>query len=184
MAGEGAPGGPRRQSQSVSTENRGILGRLRSFFELSMLLSAWEGLVAASVVPSVILLIFQAAFDAGIVWQWVLIYLCDGLYVAAIVVRLLTDYCRKGRALAAERRRKSLVFYYLKLSVDVASVVPLEVFAFAATGSRGETLELAAILRLTRFIRCYRTWGFISKCGIVFREEILLWVTFLLADFI
>ena len=164
-----APPGSRRQSQSVSTENRRVLGRLRSFFEPSVLLKLWEGLVAVSVVLSVVLLIFQAAFDAGIIWQWVLIYLCDGLYVAAILVRLLTDFFRKGRVVGTDRTRKSAVMHYLKLSVDVASVVPLELFAFAATGSREETLELAAFLRLTRVIRCYHTWAFISEWGKQYR---------------
>ena len=162
MTEGGPPTGARRQSHSAPAESGRGLGRLRSLFQLSTLLSMWEALVAASVVPSVILVVFQAAFDAGIVWQWVVIYLGDALFVAAMVARFLTGYVKRG-VLVTDR--KSVVLYYLKrsFSADLASVVPLELFAFAATGSWGETLALAAILRLNRCIRCYRIWAFIGE---------------------
>ena len=162
MTGEEPPGGARRQSHSVPTENREMLVRLRSLFQLSVLLRVWEALVAASIVLSVVLVVFQAAFDAGIVWQWVLIYLCDGLYIVGVVIRFVTWYIKKG-VLVTDRARESVVLNYLKLTADLGSIIPLELFAFAATGSRGETLVLAAVLRLNRCIRCYRTWNFISE---------------------
>ena len=160
--GQGRPRGARRQSHSVSTENQGRLARLRSLFNPSSLLAVWEALVAVSVVPSVFFVVFQAAFDAGSIWQWVLIYVADTLFVASMVSRFLTGYVERG-VLVTDRR--SVVLHYLKrsFSADLASVLPLEVFAFAATGSREETLALAAILRLNRCVRCYRVWNFISE---------------------
>ena len=173
--GKERPGDARRQSQSVSTERRGFVGRLRSLLQPSMLLAAWEALVAASIIPSVALVIFQVAFDAGIVWQWVIMYVADALFAASMLARFLTGYVKRG-VLVTDR--KLVVLYYLKrsFSADLLSVIPLELFAFAATGSREETLALAAILRLNRCIRCYRVWAFISKdimlprkyCGVLF----------------
>ena len=160
--GRGPPTGARRQSHSASTEPQGRLGRLRSLFRPSALLAVWEALVAASVLPSVFLVVFQAALDAGTVWQWVVIYLADGLFLLAMLARFLTGYVERG-VLVTDR--KSVVLHYLKrsFSADLASVFPLELFAFAATGSREETLVLAALLRLNRCIRCYRVWTFISE---------------------
>ena len=152
----------RRQSHSVSAEHTGYFARLRSLFKPSILLAAWEALVAASIIPSVLLILFQIPFDAGIVWQWVFIYLADAIFIASMVARFLTGFMKRG-VLVTDR--KLVVLYYLKrsFSVDLLSVIPFELFAFAATGSREETLALAAILRLNRCIRCYRVWTFIGK---------------------
>ena len=162
MAEERPPGGPRRQSQNITTEPRGFAGRLRSLFKPAMLQAAWEALVAASILPSIVLVVFQAVFDAGIRWQWAILYIADALFVASTVARFLTGYKERG---ALVTNRKLVVLNYLKrsFSVDLLSVLPLEVFAFAATGSHEETLALAAILRLNRCIRCYRVWTYICK---------------------
>ena len=160
MPKERPPEGPRRQS--ITAEPRGLAGHLRSRFKLTMLQAAWEALVAASIVPSIVLVVFQAAFDAGIKWQWVILYIADALFVASMVARFLTGYKERGALIT---NRKLVVLHYLKrsFSVDLLSVLPLEVFAFAATGSHEETLALAAFLRLNRCIRCYRVWTYICK---------------------
>lgn len=159
MTEERPPGGAR---QATSVERRGFVGRLRALFKPSMWLAHWDAIVAASIIPSIVFVIFQVAFDAGIVWQWVIIYLADALFIASMVARFLTGFKKRGELVTD---RKKVVLNYLKrsFSADLLSVVPLEVFAFVATGSRGETLVLAAILRLNRCIRCYRIWTFISK---------------------
>lgn len=156
------PGSGRRMSRNVAVEHRGVAARLRSFFNPSLWLSAWEALVVASIVPSILLVVFQVAFDAEIVWQWVVIYSADALFIASIVARFLTGYMKRG-VLVTDR--KMVVLNYLKRSffVDLFTVVPLEIFAFAATGSREEVLVVAAYLRLNRCVRCYRVWTFISE---------------------
>ena len=167
MAEEGPSGGSRRQSQSLAAEPRGFRGRFRSLFKLAMLQTAWETLVAASIVPSIVLVVFQAVFDAGIVWQWIVIYIADALFIASMLARFLTGYKERG---ALVTNRKLVVLNYLKrsFSVDLLSVLPLEVFAFIATGGHEETLALAAILRVNRCIRCYRVWTFICKKKMMF----------------
>lgn len=166
----------RRQSQNVSFEHRGLFWSLRSLLKPSMLLDAWETLVAASIFVSIMLVIFQVAFDAGIVWQWLVAYVADALFIASMIVRFLTGYMKRG-VLVTER--KLVVLHYLKRSfaVDLLSVLPFEVFALMTPGDleRGETLVLAAFLRLNRCIRCYRVWVHIGNkkniftcvCGII-----------------
>ena len=162
MDEERHPRDSRRQSQNLAFERRGFLWRLRSLLKASMLLDAWDTLVAASIFISMLFVIFQVAFDAGVVWQWILIYIADALFIASMIFRFLTGYMKRG-VLVTER--KLVILHYLKrsFSVDLFSVVPFEVFALAAGGDRGETLLLAAFLRLFRCIRCYRVWTLICK---------------------
>ena len=162
MAEERPPGDARRASQHVAVESSGVVGRLRSLIKPSALLDAWEALVAASILISMIFVIFQVTFDAGMVWQWVIMYIADALFVASMFARFLTGYMKRG-VLVTER--KLVVLNYLKRTffLDLLSVIPLEIFAFAATGGRGETLEIASFLRLNRCIRFYRVWTYIGE---------------------
>ena len=146
------------RSQNVAGK-RGGLARFVSLFRPSKWLVSWEALVAASILPSVTAVMFQAAFDAGAVWLWIIIYILDLLYFASIVVRFVTGYKKRGVLVTAKRK---VVRHYLKRSFlpDLLSVVPLEVLAFAA--GRGG-VALAACLRLNRCVRCYCVWTFISE---------------------
>jgi len=135
---------------------RGGLARLVSLLRPSKWLVSWEALVAASILPSVAAVMFQAAFDAGTVWLWIVIYILDLLYFASMVVHFVTGYKKRGVLLTG---RSKVVLNYLKRSflLDLLSVVPLEVLA----GSGG--VALAACLRLNRCIRCYRVLTFICE---------------------
>lgn len=118
----------------------------------------WEIVVAVSVILSIFLVTFQAVFNANLVWQWVLIYALDVLYVVSIVLRFVTGYKKRG-VLVAERRKIALHYLKTYFIPDLLSVLPLEIFAFAST----DAILVAAFLRLNRCIRCYRVWIFLSK---------------------
>ena len=66
-----------------ATGKRGGLARLVSLLRSSKWLVSWEALVAASILPSVAAAMFQAAFDAGTVWLWIVVYILDLLYFAS-----------------------------------------------------------------------------------------------------
>ena len=66
-----------------ATGKRGGLARLVSLFRPSKWLVSWEALVAASILPSMAAAMFQAAFDAGTVWLWIVVYILDLLYFAS-----------------------------------------------------------------------------------------------------
>lgn len=156
------PRDSRRQSQNVTFERRGFFWNLRMLLKLSLVLDALDTVVAASIFVSMVLVIFQVTFDAGIVWQWIIMYIADVLFMASIVARFLTGYMKRG-VLVTERKLVALNYLKRSFFVDLFSVVPFEVFAFiAASGGRGETLVFAAFLRLNRCIRCYRVWTLIG----------------------
>lgn len=116
-----------------------------------LLVRLWETLVAVTTVLSVTFVTIQAAFDAGVVWQIVLLYLFDCIYVVAILLRFLTGYEEKGVAVTNHRK---IAVRYLKSTLvpDLISVVPLELTSLAADNS----MYVAAFLRLNRLVRCYR----------------------------
>lgn len=133
--------------------NRFILLLQKSFAKLM-----WEIVVAVSVILSIFLVTFQAVFHASLVWQWVLIYALDVLYVVSIVMRFVTGYKKRG-VLVTERRKIALHYLKTYFIPDLLSVLPLEIFAFASA----DAILVAAFLRLNRCIRCYRVWTFLSK---------------------
>ena len=118
----------------------------------------WEVIVAASVVPSIFLVTFQAVFHANLLWQWVLIYALDVVYVVSIILRFMTGYKKRGVTVAEQSK---IALNYLKtfLIPDLLSVFPLELFALASA----DTVYIAAFLRLNRCIRCYKVWTFLGK---------------------
>ena len=95
-----------------------------------LLVRLWETLVAVTTVMSVTLVTIQAAFDASAVWQIVLLYLFDCIYIVAILLRFLTGYEEKGVAVTNHRK---IAIRYLKstLVLDLISVVPLELTSLA-----------------------------------------------------
>ena len=133
--------------------NRFTLLLQKSFAKL-----IWEIVVAVSVILSIFLVTFQAVFHASLVWQWVLIYVLDALYVVSIVLRFVTGYKKRG-VLVTERRKIALHYLKTYFIPDLLSVLPLEIFAFASA----DAILVAAFLRLNRCIRCYRVWTFLSK---------------------
>jgi len=137
------------RTSTTDTQNNHLLSRIKLI---------WEVVVAASVVPSIFLVTFQAVFNANLIWQWVLIYALDVLYVVSIVLRFMTGYKERGVTVAEQRR---IALHYLKtfLIPDLLSVIPLELFAFASA----DTVCIAAFLRLNRCIRCYKVWTFLGK---------------------
>ena len=121
-----------------------------------------EAVVALSILPSIGLVIFQAAFDAGIFWQWAIIYVIDVLYVASMCVNSVAGYVKRGVLVTQWRK---VVLHYLTRGFvpDVISVLPIEFLALAAAGFTEQGLTWAAILRLNRCIRCYRVWFYLGK---------------------
>ncbi len=118
----------------------------------------WNSIIAYSVIYSTFLVTLQAAFHAGIVWQLVVIYLLDVLYLGAVVVRFFTGYTKRG-VVVTDRRRIALQYAKTALVPDVLSLLPLEIFALAA----GNVTYVAAFLRLNRCIRWYRVWTFLGE---------------------
>ena len=88
----------------------------------------------------------------------VLFYVCDFVYVCCMVSSLLLGYKKRG-VVITDKKQVLKEYFKTRLIIDSISILPLEVFAVAAT--RGEFY--AAILRLNRVVRCYLPWKLCSK---------------------
>ena len=125
----------------------------------SKVTAIWETTIASSILFSTFLVTFQAAFHAGIVWQLVIVYLLDVLYLCGVLLRFLTGYKARG-VVVTERRKIALQYAKTALLPDLFSLLPLEIFALAASDNVG---YIAAFLRLNRCSRCYRVWTYLCK---------------------
>lgn len=125
----------------------------------SLVLLAWETIVAVSVVLSILLITIQATYNANSLWQLVLVYLCDGIFVASIVIRFFTGYENKG-ALVSNHRQIAGRYLKTTLIPDIVSVIPLEVVCLSFDRY---LLFYAALLRLNRLLRLYKPIVLLSK---------------------
>ena len=118
----------------------------------------WDVTVVVSTLLSIFFVTFQAFYNAGIRWQWIIIIVADIVYIASIVVTFFRSFMKKGVKITS---KKEIVLHYIHTSFlpDVVSILPLEIFCFAASN----VVYAAAMLRLNRCIRCYKPWTFLCE---------------------
>ena len=142
---------------SLSVQRKGPLSK--SWHDVKLWVALiWDCIISLSIIPSTFLVIFQLTFDAGLLWQWAIVYIMDLLYCAHIALRFVRGYQKKGEVIT---NKKKIALNYICTSFfpDLISVLPLEVFCVAA----GNYVYVAAFLRLNRCIRWYRVWTFLSE---------------------
>ena len=118
----------------------------------------WEAVVAFSGIVSALVIIYQAAFHAGLLWQWALVYSMDVIYIGYMVYRFFRPFKKRGEVV---RNRKKIALNYIRTSffLDLLSVLPLELFALATS----HPIYISAFLRLNRCIRFYKPWTLLCK---------------------
>ncbi len=123
-----------------------------------IVLFIWDVIVVVSTLPSIFFVTFQAFYNAGIQWQWIIIYIADIVYIVSIVVTFFRSFMKKGVKITS---KKEIALHYIRTSLlpDIVSVLPLELFCFAASN----VLYAATLLRLNRCIRCYKPWAFLCE---------------------
>ena len=136
--------------------------RLRQSLPLSpnsRLVLVLDLLVLTIVVCSYMAVCYQAAFHSSLTWLLVLFYFCDALYVLGAFSRFFVGY--KDRGVVVRSVRKSAVrLLKSTFTVDVLSLLPLELLALAVGDA---SFTVAALLRLNRVLRCYRLFLFFSE---------------------
>ena len=117
----------------------------------------WDVIVVLSTIPSIFFVTFQVFYSA-IPWQLSIIYIADLIYLISIVANFFKSYTKKGVKITS---KKKIALHYISTTffLDFVSILPLEVFCFAASN----VLFVSALLRLNRCIRCYKVWTFLSK---------------------
>ena len=142
---------------SVTDHNGGICSKLWCAFK-HYVPYIWDVIVVLSIIPSSFLVTFQVFYNAGIPWQWSIVYITDLIYIASIVVQFLRSYRKRGVEITS---KKKIALHYVCRSFfpDLISVLPLELFCFIAPN----TTYISAFLRLNRCIRCYKVWTFLCE---------------------
>jgi len=103
--------------------------------------------------------VYQACVDASSSgYLYAVIYLGDVVHIMNTLLLFLTACKNRGRIIVDRHVivKKNLNHF---LVIDIISLIPLEVFAFASTS----VLLTAALLRLPRILRFIRVIQFFSK---------------------
>ncbi len=116
----------------------------------------WDVIVVISVLPSIFLVTFQAFYSADILWHWPIIYVTDAVYLVNIVATFFRSFKRRGVKITS-KNDIAVNYFCSSFFPDLASVLPLELFSFAASN----VIYAGSLLRLNRCIRCYKPWTFL-----------------------
>lgn len=122
---------------------------------------AWDVFVVCSIIPSTFLVIYQAFFNAAVVWHWIVIYAGDIIYVTSVILRCFRSYQNHRGEIITDKEQ--IVTHYLCSSFlyDFLSIVPFEVIA--VIGGVDGLNYVAALLRLNRSLRLYHIWIFLCE---------------------
>ena len=111
------------------------------------------------VVCSFMSVCYQAAFHSSLTWPLALFYLCDALYFLGVFSRFFVGYKDRG-VVVRSVRKNALRLLKSTFTIDVLSLLPLELLALTVSNA---AFTVAALLRLNRVLRCYRLFLFFSE---------------------
>lgn len=120
--------------------------------------SKWQEVLVLAVIISLFLGVFMVTLDSTKIGVWILVYLCDALFIVDMVLMFFTTY--KGKGGIQVYKRNKIIRKYLRnqFSVDLLSVLPIEVFAFLLDK---DTLWMnIALFRLNRLLRVYKIFAY------------------------
>ena len=125
----------------------------------SKVLLVWRLFHALLVHATVLAVVYQACVDAssnGVIYA--VIYVGDAIHVTNTLLFFFVAYKSRGRIISDRRVifKKNLNHF---LVIDIISLIPLEIFAFASSS----VLLTAAFLRLPRILRFIRVLQFFSE---------------------
>ena len=121
----------------------------------------WQDFVILTVLCVVCGEAFLAAFDATPTALWVLMYICDFIYLVDMILMFFTAYKNKDGIWITHRRK--IVYHYLAghFPLDVLSLLPIGLIAFSL--NHDELWMNMSFLRLNRLLRVYRIFAFFGK---------------------
>lgn len=122
----------------------------------------WDVFLIISIIVTGFLVTFQIVYDSSVYWQWIVIYIGDGIFFLSIIFRFFRSYTdERGEKIADLEgiAKKYLSSYFI---LDVISIIPIEIIAFGLPKRDVQEYFLAAF-RLNRYIRLYRVWLFLRE---------------------
>ncbi|XP_047209990.1 cyclic nucleotide-gated cation channel-like [Girardinichthys multiradiatus] len=119
----------------------------------------WLIVVGAAVFYNFTLLVVRACFDELqmkniLVWL-VLDYICDGVYILDIAVRLHTGFLDQGLLVKDVRRLRETYIRTLQCTLDVCSILPTDLLYLIAGMSYTPLLRFNRLLRLPRLFEFF-----------------------------
>ncbi|TDH07894.1 hypothetical protein EPR50_G00111330 [Perca flavescens] len=119
----------------------------------------WLMLIGAAVFYNWTLLVVRACFDElqmrnVLVWL-VLDYICDGVYILDIAVRLHTGFLDQGLMVKDVRRLRETYVRTLQCKIDICSILPTDLLYLAVGMSYTPLLRFNRLLRLSRLFEWF-----------------------------
>ena len=124
--------------------------------------AGWRAFVAASIPPTLFMVIYLAAFDARTIWMLVLVYASDITYLVSVIERLAIKFKERSN-LNTSHYRKIIYVFKGPFLLDFLSMLPLEAFAYIMLSVGEDATNLLGYLYLNRCFRGYRTWIYLCK---------------------
>ncbi|MED6292957.1 Cyclic nucleotide-gated olfactory channel [Characodon lateralis] len=119
----------------------------------------WLIVVGAAVFYNFTLLVVRACFDElqmkNIQVWLVLDYICDGVYILDIAVRLHTGFLDQGLLVKDVRRLRETYIRTLQCALDVSSILPTDLLYLIAGMSYTPLLRFNRLLRLPRLFEFF-----------------------------
>ena len=121
----------------------------------------WETVNTLAVFLSCLVVPYQASFNSEPSILWVLVYIMDAIFLIDVVLQFYLAYYSEGSLITDPKqiRRRYLKGLFI---VDVITLLPLEVFTFAAKSSL-KWHQAMSLLRLNRLLRIHRLLQFFGK---------------------
>ena len=148
----------------------------------SLVVWIWDCFIVLGVLLSFLSFFYLVAFYSSLLRVLVLFYVGDVLHAVDLVVRFFVAYKERG-VVVASLRKNAWRIVKTTLIVDIASIIPLEVFALASSN----VYTVAAWLRFNRLLRLYKIVVFFSKytctiptillVGIFNTKRVYVWYT-------
>ncbi|XP_022073372.1 cyclic nucleotide-gated cation channel-like isoform X4 [Acanthochromis polyacanthus] len=119
----------------------------------------WLMVIGAAVFYNWTLLVVRACFDElqmsnVLVWL-VLDYVCDGVYILDIVVRLHTGFLDQGLMVKDVRRLRETYIRTLQCQLDISSILPTDLLYLTVGTSYTPLLRFNRLLRLPRLFEFF-----------------------------
>ncbi|CAH1786243.1 unnamed protein product [Owenia fusiformis] len=127
---------------------------------LHPVMRTWQAFVVWTIVLSVIIDMFMAAFTSQVLTLWILVYFCDAVFIINIILTFFTGYLDKG-ILVDEKRQIGIRYLRTTFVLDAISILPLDLFAFVVVGQ--PIWKTLTQLRTNRYIRFYKIPSFFDN---------------------
>ncbi|KAM6953772.1 cyclic nucleotide gated channel subunit alpha 2a [Aplochiton taeniatus] len=118
----------------------------------------WLIVIAMAILYNWCLLVVRACFDelqtrGAVVWL-VLDYLCDGIYILDMAVRLRTGFLEQGLLVKDVSKLRETYLRTLQCKLDIASILPTDLL-YLSLGIHTPLLRFNRLLRFTRLFECF-----------------------------